>query len=155
MAKTTPPRRRQPPRPRVARTDNLSVRLDPQLRYAAELAAAHSGTTLSKFIELAVTRLTQSTTVVPGASPLRDRSAFSIAVEVWEPHPADRLARLAARHPELMTLMELRIWREIKETDSLWRKGADRSDIENLDREALRSMWDDVCVHAGASASGR
>jgi hypothetical protein len=154
MPKTAPTSRQQPARPRAARTDVISVRLDPQLRYAAELAAAHTGTSLSKLIELAVTRLVQLTTVVPGKSPLRDKSAFSVAVEVWEPHAADRLARLASRFPDLMTLAERRIWREIRETDSLWRTKGERSDINDLDKEAVRRLWNEICSRAGLSATG-
>ena len=132
--------------PKALRSQIITVRLEPQLRFAAELAAAKTRNTLSTFMEMAVERAVSEVVLVEDANDGQPRTAADISVAVWEPHPADRLVRMQHRYPVLLTLTEKRLWRVITEQADLWEETNDHALI--LDTARLKSRWDHVCAIA-------
>ena len=104
------------------RSEIVTVRFDPRLKYLAELAARKHRRPLSSFIEWAVEQ-TVSHIVLR-----QDRHGTDVTVteadlkfHLWDPDEPDRIVRLAFNYPELMTLEEQVLWKLVCETGFLWK----------------------------------
>lgn len=103
------------------KSEVVTVRLDPKLKYLAELAARRQRRTLSSFIEWAVedslNRLHPAyDTRGDGESTFADKASA-----LWDVDEADRFAKLALNYPELLDHEEQRIWKLVRENGLLWR----------------------------------
>lgn len=134
---------------KLSRSETVTVRLDPKLRYLAELAARKQRRTLSSFIEWALEDILSRVEL----NPTKNISLADEASELWDVDESDRFAKLALRHPELLTHEEQIRWKLIRENGSLWRGtflGANkvwswvvREDSLLFDR--LRKYWSAFC----------
>jgi hypothetical protein len=108
-------------RGRLSRTEVVTVRLDPKLRYLADLAARKQRRTVSSFIEWAVEH---------GLDDVRladdDHSVWSNSNSLWDVEEADRFIKLATRYPDLLTHEEQLLWKLLKENGYCWRGAYDR-----------------------------
>lgn len=104
---------------KLSRSEITTVRLDPKLRYLAELAARKQRRTLSSFIEWAIEDTLNRFPMREGPSWLTTMGAE--AEHLWDVEPADRFAKLALHYPELLTHDEQILWKLIKENGWLWR----------------------------------
>ena len=93
----------------------VSVRLDPKLRYLAELASRKQRRTLSSFIEWAVEDSLDRVNFVPGVS------VASMAENLWDVDEPDRFTNLAFEYEYLLTHDEEILWKLIKENGYLWK----------------------------------
>ena len=103
------------------KSEVVTVRLDPKLKYLAELAARRQRRTLSSFIEWAIAD--SLSRVHPAFDPhLNEKPASlaDVAMELWDIDEADRFARLATQFPELLDHEEQKLWKLICECDDLW-----------------------------------
>ncbi|PTQ79008.1 hypothetical protein [Nitrosomonas ureae] len=140
------------------RTEVFAMRLDPKLKYLAEIAARRQRRSLANFVEWAIemglnhTDLNQNSQYSP---TIWDKSG-----ELWDIEEAERFARLAFMAPELMTYDEQILWKIICETGHVW-KGHHDSDgdwqwkvnsIQNLVLERLRKFWEDFKKVASGEA---
>ncbi len=133
---------------KLPRSQTVTVRLDPKLRYLAELGARCHRRTLSSFIEWAIE---QSLRNLVAAEPDEEYGApppptlASEAEELWDVDAADRMAKLALRYPKLLTHGEQVLWKLIRENGYVWRRHMSRHrwDIteENLNFIRLREKW--------------
>lgn len=103
---------------KLARSEITTVRLDPKLRYLAELAARKQRRTLSSFIEWAIEDSL-------GRFNVRERDEGSVTLlsqadKLWDVDEADRFAKLAFGFPELMTHDEQLLWKLLREHGGLW-----------------------------------
>ncbi len=104
---------------KLARSEITTVRLDPKLRYLAELAARKQRRTLSSFVEWAIEdSLARFSIKEWGEGAI---TLISQAEQLWDVDEADRLARLALNFPELLTHDEQVVWKLVKENGFLWR----------------------------------
>jgi hypothetical protein len=137
---------------KLSRSETVTVRLDPKLRYLAELAARKQRRTLSSFVEWAVVdslgrlMLTDDSN---GFEP-RETSVADEAAYLWDVDEADRFAKLALRYPDMLTHDEQVRWKLIRENGYLWR-GREAGSNNNwtwtvqessLNFERLREYWD-------------
>lgn len=137
---------------KLSRSETVTVRLDPKLRYLAELAARKQRRTLSSFIEWAIEDALGHVKIYEGNGYNGDVdiSVGADAATLWDVDEADRFAKLAVRYPDLLTHEEQVLWKLIKENGLLWRgnwRGADSSwqwKIEegSLNFDRLREHWD-------------
>jgi len=97
-------------RSRLHRTEVITLRLDPRMRFYLDLATRLRRQTVSHFVEQALER----------ALGEMDRDIIPIAAAVWDPLEPDRLVRLALSSPELLTYDEQVVWKYIRECDALW-----------------------------------
>lgn len=141
---------------KLARSETVTVRLDPKLRYLAELAARKQRRTLSSYIEWAIEDSLDRTQLYGNDNvSLADESAI-----LWDVDDADRFVKLALRHPDLLTHEEQVRWKLIRENGSLWRGRFAESNgdwtwtvkEESLMFESLRDNWAAFCE---AADSGR
>jgi hypothetical protein len=139
-----PPRARTVEKP--GRTDMLSLRLDPKLRFAAVLAAAIEHRSVSGFIEAAIEQAIKQVDVPQSdAEPGKDRLTLDQLVhEVWDVDEADRFLKLAFRYPHLLSLTEQRLYKLLRENDYLWRSEVrtGRNSLEDVHLPRMRKHWD-------------
>ena len=132
---------------KLSRSETVTVRLDPKLRYLAELAARRQRRTLSSYIEWAIEESFKHYSLdlsANGESKLADE-----AEGLWDVDDADRFACLAFRHPDLLTHEEQILWKLVRENGWLWRgqnSGVDREwrwSVEegSLLFDRLRQHW--------------
>lgn len=137
---------------KLARSETVTVRLDPKLRYLADLAARKQRRTLSSYIEWAIEdSLGRTNLHSNGDVSLADESA-----NLWDVDEADRFAKLALGHPDLLTHEEQIRWKLIRENGWVWTGhyvGRDKEwtwDVQesSLRFERLRQHWSAFCAAA-------
>lgn len=104
---------------KLSRSEVTTVRLDPKLRYLAEVASRKQRRTLSSFIEWAIEDSLGRVALKEGPDWLV--SVGSEAEVLWDVDSADRLVKLALRYPELLTHDEQILWKLIRESGYLWK----------------------------------
>jgi hypothetical protein len=98
------------------RSETLNMRIDPKLKYLADIASRETGRTLSGFIERAIKR------ALAVGAPLEDELRVSAptgpATEpqlwfemLWDVDESDRFFKLATLKPGLLTIPEQRLWK--------------------------------------------
>lgn len=106
--------------PDMSKTVTVSVRLDPKLKYLAEIAAREQRRALSSYIEWAVAQSLEKCEL--GYFSDGDRKTLADESDyLWDIDEPDRLVKLALRYPHLLTHEEQVIWKLIRENGRLWR----------------------------------
>lgn len=103
---------------KLSRSEVTTVRLDPKLRYLAELAARKQRRTLSSFIEWAIEDSLNRFNI--RESNGLKTTLQSQAENLWDVDEADRFAKLAFNFPELLTHDEQIVWKLVRENGALW-----------------------------------
>jgi hypothetical protein len=127
---------------KLSRSETVTVRLDPKLRYLAELAARKQRRTLSSFVEWAIEENLKNIHLDDGGD--RSKSIAIQAAELWDVDEPDRFAKLAVRYPQMLAHDEQVLWKLITENGYFWRKYSDGSwsvDNVSLIFERLREYW--------------
>lgn len=142
MAKT----KRQGGGAKLARSETVTVRLDPRLRYLAELAAAKQRRTLSSYIEWAVEHSLDAVVM-----RMRDAktpvTAAQEAEKLWDVEESERFVKLASSYPDLLNHDQEKLWKLIQRTKAMWQgywEGTDyvaKVQVEYADWTALREHW--------------
>ena len=142
---------------KLSRTETVTVRLDPKLRYLIELAARKHSRTVSSYIEWKLKASLESEDVRPVNTPSHVAAPETIGSEseyLWDVDEADRFAKLALRYPHLMTHEEQVRWKLIRENGHLWRgsyrSGPRKEWAWNLEESSLvfdrlRASWSTFC----------
>jgi hypothetical protein len=134
----------------ISRSKVVGVRLDPKLRYLAELAARKQRRSLSSFVEWAIEE-SLGRVSLPDDSGFDNGHPSSIAEEaeqLWDVDEPDRFARLALRYPELLTHEEQITWKLVRENGFLWKGKYVNSQWtwqlreDSLRFDQLREHWD-------------
>lgn len=143
---------------KLTRSETVTVRLDAKLRYLAELAARKQRRTLSSFIEWAIDDTLKRLTL---GSPDGGETSLTLEQEasrLWDINTAERFARLAVCHPELLTYDEQVVWKLLNDSFLLspayhpgtgWNWEA----LETQVFPVLREYWPDVMIAALGSRS--
>ena len=121
---------------RLTRSETVTVRLDPKLRYLAELAARKQRRTLSSFIEWAIEDSLKSVLLYQCTGYDGDNESVSVAdasIALWDVDEAERFVRLAIRYSELLTHQEQEIWKLLLDSSLL---------LPAQSRRANQLMWD-------------
>lgn len=148
------------------RSATVTVRLEPELRYLASLAARRQRRTLSSFLEWAVAEALKNVPLDPSESDLAIGSIHAAASRLWDVDEADRFAKLAFRCPDLLTHDEQVLWKLVRECGFFWKcerrlPGAEHPWAwhvleENLVFSRLRQWWPVLAEKAvtGADVDG-
>jgi hypothetical protein len=115
---------------RLSRSEVVTIRLDPKLRYLAELAARKQRRTLSSFVEWAIE---QSLSEVEFTE---NSSVADNAMALWDVDECDRFVKLALRDESLLNYDEQVLWKRLQEEAGIRSK-----DEEKLDWKNLRKLW--------------
>lgn len=149
-------------REKIKRTETVSIRLDPKLRYMAEIGARIQRRSLSSFIEWAVANSVDDLVFAYRTSFNGDTEPIflrEVKEELYDVDEADRLVKLALRNPSLLNHEQQLIWKLVRENPYFW-KGSWRDDewfykIEE-DKflfERLREWWDQIQLIAQGKAN--
>lgn len=162
MATENPESKRKAGGGKLARSETVTVRLDPKLRYLAELAALRQRRTVSSFIEWAIEdSLGRVIIQESGYANGPGTSVADVAAKLWDVDDADRFAKLALSFPDLLTHEEQKRWKLIRENGFLWRghyakdgsKWTWRVEEGSLCFDRLRAHWDGFCNVARGEAA--
>lgn len=131
----------------------VSVRLDPKLRYLADLAARQQRRTLSGYIEWAVLDSFSKVEIAPSTT------LASKSESLWDVFEPDRLVRLGYDYAHLLDFEGQVLWKLIKECGPLW-KSEDNFDPQNehlparglIDMTLLTKHWADFKAVASGEA---
>jgi len=107
---------------KLNRTQTVTLRLDPRLRYLTELAARTQRRTTSGFIEWAIERSLQEVILGSGSSESNEGN-ITLADEsfaLWDVEEADRFVVLAVNYPHLLPYEEQILWKIIRENEYVW-----------------------------------
>jgi hypothetical protein len=140
----------------LTRSQVVTVRLDPKLRYLAELAALKQRRTLSSYIEWAVQESLKSVYLAEGTGHNNDygNTVHDEADRLWDVDAPDRFAKLAINYPELLTHDEQIKWKLIRENGYLWLGKTVAGNWtwkvgeESLILKRLREYWEQFCAVA-------
>lgn len=108
------------------RTETIGFRLEPKLRFAAELAARKQRRSLSSFIEWAVEDAVKRIVLESHESsnynePPFEETAYDAINSIWDVDEADRFAKLAFKYPVLLDHEEEVLWKLIRLQGWFWR----------------------------------
>ena len=89
---------------KATRTETVTVRLDPKLRYLAELAARKQRRTLSSYIEWAVEQSLKEVKLHEGSGYNGDETitVADEAATLWDVDESERFIKLAIGYPALL-----------------------------------------------------
>lgn len=138
---------------KTVRTETVTVRLDPELRYLAEIAARVQRRTLSSYVEWAIIESLERVYV------LQDTTITQMANRIWDVDEPDRFVKLALHAPDLLNYDEQVLWKVIREYPALWQGRRTRNDWESIISEAslnyqmLRKHWELLVKIAAGEAS--
>lgn len=131
----------------LTRSEVVTVRFDPKLKFGAELAARKQRRTISSFIEWAVEQALQE--IVLGHLGENPVKALWSMNHTWDVEEADRFANLAFHLPALLNFQEESLWKIIREHPYFWRlrKGTEDNPDWNVAKFRLiyprvRECWD-------------
>jgi hypothetical protein len=132
------------------KSEVITIRLDPRLKYLAELAARRQRRPLSSYVEWAIEASLSQVRPSYDNGPEEHQETFAdVASALWDVDEADRFSKLALKYPELLTHEEQVIWKLIRECGYVW-KGKYAGDggewtwtvrHESLIAERLRESW--------------
>jgi hypothetical protein len=109
---------------RLNRSETVTVRLDPELRYLAELAARKQRRTLSSFIEWGVEGSLRHVYLkevwIPQTRTTMRTSIADSAAELWDVGEMERLFRLPLQYSELLNHEEQVLWKLLRHYALLW-----------------------------------
>lgn len=105
----------------TSRSETVTVRLDPKIRYIAELAAREQQRTLSSFIEWAVRQALVKGEILEepdyGSNHEGNRQTPPLWGEgFWDVDEADRFFLLATRRHDLLDITEQRLWKTLSQS---------------------------------------
>lgn len=103
---------------KLSRSQTVTVRLDPQLRYMADIAARSQRRTLSSYVEWAIHQSLDD--VVVKSDSGASRKASKLVDDLWDVDEPDRFVLLALFNHDLLTHEEQILWKLIGETKALW-----------------------------------
>ena len=132
----------------MARSKVTTVRLEPRMRYLAELAARKHRWTLSNFIGWALENAFRQVALSDGAE--QPVTLAHAADRLWDENPPARFAKLAITYPDLLTHDQQQLWKLIRESDFFWGGRKDgpgkkwqRAELDpTLSSERLGEYWE-------------
>lgn len=150
----------------MSKSEILTVRLDPKLRYLAELGARKQRRTLSSYIEWALEQSLSQVNLYQGSGYNGDDnvSVADIGHRLWDVDESERFVRLAMEFPELLTHEEQQLWKMLVDSTVLSqgrsrdRSGAivwDKSKMEDYVFPRLRTLWTEIDAISRSGADAR
>ncbi len=123
---------------KLTRSETVTVRLDPKLRYLSELAARIQRRTLSSYIEWTLQQSMEDVVLQKFLSK-KEITLAEFAEDIWDVEPADRLLKLAFQSPSLMNFEEGLLFNVIIHTNWFWGGDQDRTLLDAKTNRVRRS----------------
>lgn len=129
-------------RSKLTRSETVTVRLDPKLRFALELAARKHRRTVSSFIEWAVESSLRDVTVRDVAGS--EATVQSVVSDCWDVDEADRVIRLAIWYPELVNHEEAAAWKVVLTQPTFWLDRKPGVRTRSRTATGMRTLYDET-----------
>jgi hypothetical protein len=125
------------------RPDAYTLRLDPKLRFAAELAASIQRRSLASLIEWAIDQATRQTIVTNSDGV--ETNALRVADEVWDEDELTCILLLADRYPLLLSTEQRRLRKLIQNIppEKVPRRKSLSNELEVLDAKTREKVLED------------
>ncbi len=119
---------------KATRSHVVTVRMEPRLRYLAEIAARKQRRTLSSFIEWLVQEGIERV-ALDGR-----RTVAQAGNSLWDPDEVDRFIKLAKSYPDLLSYEEQMVWKLVNRTPAFTVHDADTGTY--LDHGLVKEYWE-------------
>ena len=138
---------------KLNRSEVVTIRLDPKLRFAAELGARKHRRTVSSFIEwcieVAMDVHVDFRDPRPGSPPGVAYVCGTIGADlVWDVDPTERFVKLALAFPDLLSYDESILWKLIYSALQYW-KTTEAKTLENARMDLIKKDWESLKQKAG------
>jgi len=128
----------------MQKTEVVGVRLDPKLKYLAELGARIQRRTLSSYIEWAVQASLGY--VYP---PNSNKSLMDMSETLWHVSEKARLVKLGIYYPSLLTFEEQVVWDAALLIGAITKEVSDAEEVLiDYDADKLHAAWEDLWKYA-------
>ena len=104
---------------KLSRSATVSVRLDPKLKHAADMAARYQRRTLSSLIEWAVEDSLARLEIKDSSN--NNVNFMNVSEKTSDMNDSEKLVRIAIFFPSLLTYDELMAWKVIETHEYFWR----------------------------------
>ena len=129
---------------KLSRSEVVTVRLDPKLRYLADIVARKQRRTLSSFIEWAIEE-SLAREKLKGSS-----TAMESSLALWDVDECDRFVKLALFDEGLLSYREQILWKFIQDQGD---PGIRARDEKKIDWKHLREIWGQAVGSAKAAGT--
>jgi len=121
------------------RKESATFRLEPQLKYMAEVASRVQKRNLTNYIEWAIEHSLEAITMNNG------EKLIDLYSELWDVNEVDRFLRLSFNYPELMTYEEQEIFKVIIDNFNYLKKdSSELSDKHIIHHLSYTKSYDDL-----------
>lgn len=135
----------------VPRTEVFAMRLDPKLKYLAEIAARKQRRSLANFVEWAIEEALKGVPLAEADINGNRPTVANVATQLWALDEPERLRNLTTHYPDLLSYDEQLVWRVICE-HSTYNSGTKRIsrfvDEQLVDAELVRACWPEIKAYA-------
>ena len=135
----------------VPRSEVFALRLDPKLKYLAEIAARKQRRSLANFVEWAIEEALKGVPVAEADINGNRPTVANVAAQLWALNEPERLRNLATHYPELLSYDEQLVWRVLNEhsTRHPGKEGISRFVREKIfDDKLIRACWPEIKAYA-------
>jgi hypothetical protein len=141
------PRAKQAGASSTPRTEVFGLRMDPKLKYVAELAARKQRRSLAGYVEWAIEEALRKTALSDGSSS----TAWEESGKLWDLSPARRFVRLASRHRDLLSFDEQKMLWTLENVVATDPKSKDILSFKTktgYDENGVERCWDAINAYA-------
>jgi hypothetical protein len=149
------------------RTEVFAMRLDPKLKYLAEIAARKQRRSLANFIEWSLEKALDSVKLVESEDGPFGISVLDQANKLWDLEPSDRLIKLAENYPDLLNYEEQIIWKAIFDVTTIgtfvdpegetqfmtYELVYEKDGNKRADRSSVKECWPELVGYADGTVS--
>lgn len=145
--------------PKRAVTVNVSMRLDPKMKYLIDLLARDQKRTITGVIEWALMKAASQELII--GDGFGDSENFAQAIDdLWSTDEAIRLVKLAIYRPSLLDYDEMRVWETIRASGYFWKIivssiPAHSIRYEHIYIDLLQKHWDSLVEHVRIHRNAR
>ncbi len=133
---------------KLNRSQTVTLRLDPKLRYLTDLAARTQRRTTSGFIEWAIENSLSNVSIADSSGTV---ALSEIGDYLWDVDESDRFLKLATGYPSLLTHEEQIIWKVVRE-DMLIPPINSYEDFHKDHKKRVNDHWDELKAIASGKA---
>jgi hypothetical protein len=127
------------------------MRLDPQLKYLAELAARRQRRSLANFFEWAIEDTLRRVALRDASDSGQELSAANAGPMLWDQREPDRVLKLARECPDLLNYEEQRYLSVVNDFELRGKSGKLESVFksdERVDLDLVRGCWEEIKNYA-------
>ncbi len=136
-------------KPKQPRKELTSLRLEPHVKYLAEIAAREQRRTLTNYIEWVLEKSFEKV-IIELSTGVTDELA-NVGSDLWDVYESVRFIKLAILKPDLLSYDEQLLWKSIYRYDWLLIDKSLGWQIDNIKQPLAEAMWPYLSVQQPTS----